>query len=141
MKHTQAPFIMLGDKKGKVYNTYHVKRSFGAVMRGSLKTIRSGGMKEIKRAGVPVAAHKLKPEGKLDVIPADFLIDENGIIVDIYQAKCVGHNEFMPWERIEAFIPPGSKCKCNTPDCLSPSCRDNCKKKMEMARECGIYCG
>jgi len=63
---------MLGDKKGKVYNTYHVKRSFGAVMRGSLKTIRSGGMKEMKRAGVPVAAHKLKPEGKVGWVGLSF---------------------------------------------------------------------
>ena len=62
--------------------------------------------------------------GAIRLRPADFLIDENGIVVDIFQAYEVSEQSHMPFDRIEAFIPPNKRCNCGKKDCISPSCRE-----------------
>ena len=57
----------------------------------------------------------------LNQLPADFLIDENGVIVDLLYAT--SFKEHMPFDRLEAFIPEGRRCKCNKKDCISTQCR------------------
>ena len=56
-------------------------------------------------------------------LPADFLIDENGIIVDLFRAQ--KPQDHMEFDRIEAFIPKDKRCKCNRENCISHSCRQN----------------
>mmetsp|Transcript_40500 Transcript_40500/g.47402 ORF Transcript_40500/g.47402 Transcript_40500/m.47402 type:complete len:219 (+) Transcript_40500:176-832(+) len=41
--------------------------------------------------------------GAVSRLPAEFLIDEQGRVVDAFRAGTIG--QFMPWERIEAFMP------------------------------------
>ena len=54
-------------------------------------------------------------------LPADFLIDEDGIIVDLLRAA--KPQEHMAFERIEAFVPKEKRCNCHKKDCISPTCR------------------
>ena len=44
-------------------------------------------------------------------LPADFMIDEDGVIVDLFQAK--RFTDHMPFERVEEFIPEEKRCRCN----------------------------
>jgi peroxiredoxin len=117
----------LSDRKGSVYNKFQVKRTFKAVITGTMEvapsTVKKSGkykayinygriMKDTK--GVDGARAALQ-------LPADFLIDENGIIVDLLRAT--KPQDYMEFERIEAFIPKDKRCRCNKKDCVSPTCR------------------
>ena len=66
--------------------------------------------------------------GAIRLRPADFLIDENGIVVDMFKAYEVSKQAHMPIDRIEAFIPPEKRCDCGKKDCISPSCRNHWKE-------------
>ena len=117
----------LSDVKGSVYKRFQVKQNLKAMISGSismLPDIRKNGkyyayfdskfvLKDTKVAGAKASTQ----------LPADFLIDEEGIIVDVYRSKSI--NDFMEFERIEAFIPKTKRCKCNRQDCISPLCRQN----------------
>ena len=74
--------------------------------------------------------------GANNQLPADFLIDEEGKIVDLFRAERVADS--IPFERIEAFIPEDKRCKCNAKDCISSTCRKN---YTEIRRESAIYTG
>ena len=63
--------------------------------------------------------------GGMRLLPAQFLIDEEGIIVDLFRANKMG--ETMPFERIEAFIPREKMCRCNESTCVSTQCRGAAK--------------
>lgn len=60
---------------------------------------------------------------KMRQLPADFLINEDGVIVDLFRAKQM--SDHMPFERVEAIIPEEKRCKCNKKDCIVPRCRQN----------------
>lgn len=131
------PFTMLADPKCKVYKGYNVRRSKLGILRGSAISIFNGSIKKMERAGIPMSMSDIKPQGNLDTIPCDYLIDEKGIIVDMFMARNV--NDTMPWERIEAFCL--KRCTCNGEDCLSKTCRENFKKRKEAISADGIFCG
>ena len=66
----------------------------------------------------------------MKLLPADFLINEDGIIVDIFRADNNFSSRHMPFERIEAcFIPESKRCKCYRKDCISPACRAHDNKR------------
>ena len=54
---------------------------------------------------------------KVVQIPADFMINEDGVIVDLERGGLMGY------ERVEAFIPHSEKCTCCRKNCISPTCR------------------
>ena len=60
---------------------------------------------------------------RLNQLPVDFLINEEGIVVDLFRAQKI--EEHMPLERIEAFVPPEKRYKCNGRQCIFPQCRQN----------------
>lgn len=60
---------------------------------------------------------------KMRQLPADFLINEDGVIVDLFRAKQM--SDHMPFERVEAIIPEEKRCKCNKKDCIVPRCRQS----------------
>ena len=64
----------------------------------------------------------------MKLLPADFLINEDGIIVDIFRADNISSGH-MPFSRIEAFIPESKRCKCYRKDCISPACRAHNDKR------------
>ena len=128
IKGTNEDTHTLSDVKGSVYKKFQVK-AHGTI--GGVKMGFSSVSKVLKRDSkyYPYIDKKMiikdkegGNESKIQ-LPADFLIDENGIIVDLIRAKEI--YESMAFERIEAFIPKGKRCKCNKKDCISIRCREN----------------
>jgi hypothetical protein len=115
---------------GPVYNKFQVKRNFKAVINASIEVApqafkKNGKYKAYVNHGRIMKDIGMTPDGARahNQLPADFLIDENGIIVDLLRAA--KPQEHMEFERIEAFIPKDKRCKCNKKDCISPTCRKN----------------
>mmetsp|Transcript_22637 Transcript_22637/g.33646 ORF Transcript_22637/g.33646 Transcript_22637/m.33646 type:complete len:241 (+) Transcript_22637:186-908(+) len=125
----------LSDLKGSVYKKFQVKpslrvRSIYPYMSAifgkyspyvDLKMM----LKDIKDKGRLKQFNDIKGKGGDEAmlqLPADFLIDENGIIVDVFRSETP--QDHMEFERIEAFIPKGKRCKCRQKDCISPTCRE-----------------
>ena len=63
-----------------------------------------------------------KPASDIKLSNIIFAVDEEGIIVDIFQAATL--DDRMPFERLEAFIPESRRCKCNREDCITSRCRE-----------------
>jgi thioredoxin-dependent peroxiredoxin len=77
LSESPAPFSVVGDDKRSLFRKYGVERSFW-------KTLRSAFSSQTKKASAEgndrFAGKKPKRDGSLSGIPADFIIDENGII-------------------------------------------------------------
>jgi len=129
-KHMSDDFVALSDKKGGVYISFQVKRSFPAVLRST-----GLGLKNLKQLlpYMRVDNTDFVGNGQHNQLPADFMIDEDGIIVDLFRARII--QDHMPFDRVEAFIPENKRCKCNKKDCISPRCRKEYEeiKKEDMA--------
>lgn len=115
----------LSDRKGKVYEKFNVKgtSTFGAgkeLMRNYGLYKQHMNMKNAMKETGPFSGKEGKQASTQ--LPADFLIDENGIIVDLFRAK--SPQDHMPLERLENFIPEGKRCNCNKKDCISSKCRE-----------------
>jgi len=97
-KHTEghhAPFPILADEKNVFYKMYGIERSFAGMMKGMI--FRFGTlMKGMFKGYVPLIF-----KGSLITMPADFLIDKDGIIQEAYYAKDEG--DHLDFERIKAF--------------------------------------
>ena len=110
--------IFLSDKKGCVFKSYMVPKSTRAMIAGCRE-----GMKNYSKYKQNVSFSGIMkdsdPKGS-NQLPADFMIDENGVIVDLFRAERI--TEHMPWERIETFIPKDKRCKCNKKDCIVSCC-------------------
>lgn len=110
----------LSDKKGSAYTSFHVKKaSAKQLWKGTVEFSKT--YKQYKKYMTVSAAMTGDTSGPQ--LPADFLIDENGIVVDLLRAESM--SDHMPFERIEAFIPKQKRCKCNKKDCIVPKCREN----------------
>lgn len=118
----------LSDAKGTVYKKFQVKpSSIKASIISSFSLLpklfkKNGKYYEYFDTKMVSKDNKGGMKAKLQ-LPADFLIDENGIIVDVCRSK--NPQEYMGFERIEAFIPKGKRCKCNKKDCISRTCQEN----------------
>jgi len=117
--------LALSDKKGFVYKNFHLKgtgavRGFIGLSWEIVKGIRkyhryiniSGAAKDVVNGNISKMGH----------LPADFLIDEEGMIVDLFRATTIADQ--MTFDRIEAFIPEERRCKCYKVDCITPRCRE-----------------
>lgn len=121
----------LSDRKGSVYNKFQVKPNFKAVIKADIAPSEIFGKNGKFKAYINYGrifkdtSGALTPDGAKAQfqLPADFLIDENGIIVDLFRSKTP--QDHMEFERIEAFIPKNKRCKCTKKDCISPNCREN----------------
>jgi hypothetical protein len=115
----------LSDRRGSIYNKFQVKPNFKTVPTALMKLKKKGKYKAYlnRCRRIKDVNGGLTPDGAraLCQLPADFLIDENGIIVDLLRAT--KPQDFMAFERIEAFIPKDKRCRCNKKDCVSPTCR------------------
>lgn len=74
------PFSIIGDPKMKLYQKYRLERSWLKFLMSSLNPLNS--IRAIQKG-----LFKIDPEGPVDRLPADFLIDANGIIQHAYYAK------------------------------------------------------
>lgn len=100
----------LSDKKGKVSKEYMIPKSNRAIVNGVVGLARNYGKFKSR-----ISFSGTMGDARLDKtaqLPADFMIDEDGVIVDLIRG------EHMPFERIEAFIPEDKRCRCNKKDCI-----------------------
>lgn len=92
---SSIPFPMIGDPHHALYRKYHVEKSFW-------KTLRSAFHKTLKKEsqmGMDLYEGKTyKRDGSLSSIPADFIIDEKGIISIAYYGKSIG--DHLPMNNI-----------------------------------------
>lgn len=116
--------LALSDKKSFVYKTFSLKtKRLGGGFIGLSFDITSG----LRKYGRYIRMDGIRDvvgsdAGKVGQMPADFLIDENGVIVDLFRA--VKRSDHMLFDRVEAFIPEEKRCKCNGANCISPRCRE-----------------
>ena len=113
--------IALSDKKGSVYTSFQVKgMSPSGRFHATVYLVKN------LKIFIPYSTGDFESSWKNKSIsgqlPADFLINEDGEIVDLFRAE--RWQDFMSFERIEVFIPENKRCKCNKHDCISPRCRE-----------------
>jgi peroxiredoxin len=94
-KH-QAPFPILADEKNVFYKEYGIEHSVAGMFMGML-----GRMPALLRAMFVKGYLPLVIKGSLTTMPADFLVDENGVIQTAYYGKDEG--DHLPFERVKAF--------------------------------------
>lgn len=105
------PFPVAAEPTAKAYEVYGIRKSFwrkllavftrfGTLVRGLEKLGLAGSLKGM--AGVNTN----------NLMPADFLIDEQGNIVEAYYGKDAG--DHIPFERIELFLARGIASRHST---------------------------
>ena len=97
-RHTaghKAPFPILADESNKYYREYSIERSVLGVIKGMLfKMPRL--LKGMFKGYVPLVI-----KGSLTTMPADFLIDRNGVIQTAYYGKDEG--DHLPIDLVKEF--------------------------------------
>lgn len=128
-------FIALSDKKGSAFKSFMVGKSTRAAMQGAIEMIKNFGK---YRQVIDISAMMKDASGATNMrqLPADFMINEDGIIVDLLRAESM--NDHMSFERVEAFIPEENRCRCNKKDCIVPRCRETYE---EIKRGSQIFMG
>lgn len=91
------PFPVVADPESRLYTTYGIERSLWK----KLKAICTRVPTLVKGLGI-VGLAGLATN---NVVPADFLIDEKGTIVEAYYGKDAG--DHIPFERVELFLARG----------------------------------
>mmetsp|Transcript_15324 Transcript_15324/g.32235 ORF Transcript_15324/g.32235 Transcript_15324/m.32235 type:complete len:173 (+) Transcript_15324:372-890(+) len=125
--------LTLSDRKGIVYDSFHVRRTAMAAVKGTIEVTKNINKYKqyLNNANISVDTKGRDGMKAAIQLPADFCIDEDGIVVDVFRAK--KSQDHMSLERIEAFVPPEKRCKCSKKDCLFPSCRQRYEEIMEDA--------
>jgi len=94
-KH-KSPFPILADEKNIFYQAYGIEHSVAGMFKGML-----GRMPSLLRAMFVNGYLPLVIKGSLTTMPADFLVDENGVIQTAYYGRDEG--DHLPFERVKAF--------------------------------------
>jgi thioredoxin-dependent peroxiredoxin len=110
-KHPR-PFRMIGDPVFDIYKRYRVERSVSAVLKALLfklpRVIRGAFL-----GGVPlINAHPT-------LVPADFLVDEYGLIRDIWYGRDA--SDHIPLKRVDAFLRARRKRRVRSREQLATS--------------------
>lgn len=91
----KAPFPILADEANQYYKQYGIQHSVLGVVKGMvfrMPTLLRG----IAKGYIPTTI-----KGKMTTMPADFLIDADGIVHQEYYGKDEG--DHLPFERIKEF--------------------------------------
>ena len=95
--------LTLSDEKGLVFKTFTVKRSAAAMFHGTPDFIKNYKKYKFEFSSLVKETRGGTNMSKAAQLPADFMIDEDGVIVDLFWAK--QFTERMPFERVKEFIP------------------------------------
>lgn len=103
--NNQYPFHALADPDGTVSSLFRVgRRNLFGCIKDALPF----------RHVVPIIKTAVvKGDKSATILPSEFLIDEKGIIVDLYRAKTL--SETIPMERVNCFL-LGDKCSNSSRD-------------------------
>lgn len=93
------PFSVVADPTNIAYRAYGIERSFPRAVYGVLRRFHTWIM-GFRILGLQGTINNLKNPS--DIMPADFLIDEEGFIVETYYGEDAG--DHIPFERIEHFL-------------------------------------
>ncbi|HET9032896.1 MAG TPA: redoxin domain-containing protein [Dokdonella sp.] len=93
----RRPFMVIADPDSRAHELYGIERSFWRKLRAMLTRIPTllKGMRIVGMAGLNTN----------NLMPADFLIDEQGRIVEAYYGSDAG--DHIPFERVELFVARG----------------------------------
>jgi peroxiredoxin len=91
----KAPFPILADESNRYYKEYRIERSISGVLKGMLLRMPTL-MKSMLMGYLPTTI-----KGSMITMPADFLIDRNGVI----QVAHYGNDEgdHLPFEQAKSF--------------------------------------
>lgn len=91
------PFVVIADPTSAAHEAYGIERSFWRKWKGVFTRIPTllRGLRIVGVAGL----------GTGNLMPADFLIDEDGHIVEAYYGNDAGDR--IPFERVELFLARG----------------------------------
>ncbi len=103
VKSRSRPFAVVADPENIAYRAYGIERSFPRAAYGVLKRFRMW-ILGFGILGFKGAINNLRNPS--DIMPADFLIDEQGYIVEAYYGEDAG--DHIPFERIEQFLSIGN---------------------------------
>ena len=90
-----ALFPILADEDAHYYREYSIEHSFLGVLKGMVTRAPS----LIKAMGMGYLPTRIK--GDMTIMPADFLVDEHGIICHAYYGKDEG--DHLPFDQVRAF--------------------------------------
>lgn len=116
--------LVLSDENATVFKKFHVTNSVKAMAIGMVEMVSNLRTKYWEYLRVSKVAKEIMASRgmrRMDQYPADFLINEEGVIVDVFRAEKL--QDHVPIERIEVFIPKDKRCRCNGKDCIFPVCR------------------
>lgn len=91
------PFRMVADPEDSAHRIFGVERSFMGKLIAMMRRLPAmmRGMREVGMAGMATG----------NLLPADFLIDEQGHVIETYYGRDAG--DHIPIERIELFLARG----------------------------------
>ena len=92
----QAPFPILADEDNIYYRAFAIERSLAGMLKAAVLRFPSVVDGVLVKRYLPTGF-----KGRLDTLPADFLVDEHGIIRQAYYAGDIG--DHLPIERVQAF--------------------------------------
>ncbi len=91
-----APFPVLADENGGYYELYDIEHSLPGVLKGMIFRMPRLMYGMFGKGYVP-----LKIKGSMTTMPADFLVDEDGIIRKAYYGSDEG--DHLPFDQIKEF--------------------------------------
>ena len=109
--------LALSDTKGHAFKKFMLPKSIRAAVGGSFAILARSRFRRFFK--VLNALRDACWGTNMDMIrqlPGDFMINEDGVIVDLFRAEKM--IDQMPFDRVEAFIPEENRCKCNKKDCI-----------------------
>jgi peroxiredoxin len=95
MNKHHAPFPILADSDRTYYRVYGIEYSLAGVIGGVIKRWKTV-TQAVSKGFVP-----LSTEGNKLIMPAEFLVDREGVIRTVYYGKDEG--DHMPFETIKEF--------------------------------------
>jgi len=95
--HKPRPFRVIADPTSTAHETYGIERSFWRKLKGIVTRVPTllKGLRIVGLAGLNTT----------NLMPADFLIDEQGYIAEAYYGGDAGDR--IPFERVELFLAKG----------------------------------
>jgi len=88
---------LIANPEFNLYQTYEIELNFSKLLYSMYKGVHA---KKIE--GERLAKHKFDPEGHSELLGGDFLIGEDGALIDIYYNQYLG--DHLPVENILSFI-------------------------------------
>ena len=101
-----SPFPILADEGGHIHGRYGIRHSWFGVLKGMLLRFPSLLYAMIGKGYVPLTIG-----GRMDTMPADFLVDRQGIIQESYHGGDDG--DHLDFERIRQFASQQTKSRAN----------------------------